>query len=311
MKTIHLSNRFLEFLLYLLLILAVLLFSANRLNAQLKESLTALVTEAEAFDLQKKGGVYVGQSEDQTYMGWWVQYRKVMRIERVSYDPNTGQSMYHVFYSQVVPLEYDNGHDPNMINNGWLWLPYGSKPAWELGQSGRVFRWVLKPGYPKMNPDNRQLQKVTRNGKGMEVTNIYSNGLTHRTYDYLDDGNLEYDWLFTVRWSQLPPHELVPGQEFVVQLSADVSGGALNYHIGVSPYIDFGGFHATYDPPVTNYNNAIFVGRSGSTGIITYQAQRTFTFRVPDRPLDQIHMTYILGGWGGAISYVWEKQPVW
>jgi hypothetical protein len=139
----------------------------------------------------------------------------------------------------------------------------------------------LKPGFPKLNPDNRQLQKVTRNGKGMEVTNIYSDGLTHQTYAYLDNGNLEYDWLFTVRWSRLPPNELVPGQEFVVRLSGEVAGSALNYHIGVSPYIDFGGLHATYDPPVTNYNNAIFVGRSGSTGIITYQAQRTLPLECP------------------------------
>lgn len=310
MKTIHLSNRFLEFLLYLLLILAVLLFSANRLEAQLKESLIGTVTEAKALELQKLGGVYVGQSEDKTYKGWWVQYRKVMRIERVSYDPNTGQSMYNVFYSQVIPLEYDNGHDPNMINGGWLWLPYGSKPAWELGSSGSVFRWVLKQGFPKVNPDNKQLQKSTRNGKGRELTNVYGNGCTHQTYAYLDDGNLEYDWLFTVRWSQLPPNELVPGQEFVVHLSAEAGGSLQNYHIGMSPWIDFRGFHAEYDPPVTNYNS-IFVGRSGSTGIITPRAQRTFTFRVPDRPADQMAMTYVLGGWGGLITYVWEKQPVW
>lgn len=311
MKTIHLSNRFLELLLYILLILAVILLSAAQLQAQLKESLTGTVTEAKAFELQAKGGVYVGMSEDKAYKGWWVQYRKVMRIERVSYDPNTGQSMYNVFYSQVVPLEYHNGHDPNMIKGGWLWLPYGNKPAWELGTGGIAFRWVLKAGYPKVNPDNKKLHESNTGGRRNMSTAIASYGVQHRTYGYETNGNLEYDWLFDVKWTKLPPDQLVPGLEFTIYLSGTVGGTLHNYHIGVSPGIQFSGFMVEYDPPTTYFRNGIFLGRSGSTGQITYSAQRRYNFRVPDKAPDQISLTYVLGGWGGLISYVWEKQPVW
>jgi hypothetical protein len=94
-------------------------------------------------------------------------------------------------------------------------------------------------------------------------------------------------------------------------MSGEAGGRLQNRYIGASPRIDFSGLQATYDPPTTYFRNGIFIGRSASTGVITSRSQRRYNFTVPDNPLDEISMTFVLEGWGGIVTYVWKKQPVY
>ncbi len=297
-------------LLYLLLILGLLFITPTSLHSQLKESYVGQVDEAQALSLKKKGGVYVGKSEDSANGGWWVQYRKVMRIERVAYDPNTGKSWYYVYYSQVIPLEHKANHPSSSVSsNGWLWLPYGSQPPWETGTAGRSFTWVLKQNHPIWNPGNQQYDNYTSNSA--DKVALYSGGLSRHVYRTTANQQLDYEWYFRFIWDKLPPRELLPGQTFIINLSGEASGRLMNYHIGYGVSTNPSGFQVTYDPHPASYNNAVFVGRPGSSGQIIQKNQREFTFRVPDQPRDQLSLTMVLGNWGSIVTYVWEKQAVW
>jgi hypothetical protein len=318
MKTMHLSNRFLEILLYLALLLAVLIFSANQGYAQLKESEVSLLKESEvslkeadAMRIKNEGGIYVGHSEVPAYKGWWVQYRKVMRVEQVSHNPNTGEKWYHVYFSQIIPLEFTRGHDPDMIKEGWLWLPYNAEAPWKSVIIGNAFTWNLKPGFPKWNPGNVQLVKKSQGDRYLDQMNLYRDGARQYIYGIDANRNLEYDWVFTVGWSQLPPHQLTPGQTFSIAVNASAGGRLQNRYMGIVPRIDFKGLKVAYNPPTSYYRNGIFAGRSGSTGALIPNANRRHTFTVPENPTDQISMSFIIEGWGTVVTFVWEKQPVW
>ena len=311
MKTKNIWLKTGEFFRCLFLLLGMLLLSGVQVNAQLKESVASYkVSEADAMRLRSEGGVIVAQIHEPSYQGRWVQYRKVLRVELTTYDPNTGQKWYNVYYSQVIPSEFQGGHDPNSIRGGWLWLPYNAGVPWKTQSAGSSFVWTLKQGYPVWNPNGQKPDQWLNANRWAIRTAINSAGAAQRRYGYDLHGAVDHDWHFYLRWSQLPPNQLVPGQSFVIDMRADAGGTLQNYHMGLAASINFGGFHIQYIPPPKTAYNTIFVGRPGSGGPIITQDQRRFIFTVPDHPSQEMHLTIILSNWGPVVTYIWEKQPL-
>lgn len=294
----------------LFLLVGILLFSAEALFAQLKEAELNVVKEAEAMRLKTEGGIYVHYMDEPAREGGWVQYRKLMRVEPGAYDPNTGERWYNVYFSQIIPLEYQSGHDPDLIVNGWLWLPYDSPDPWKWQVVESDLVWRLGEEYPIWNPNSRPFVRRTKEGEVVEIK-FFRDGLTQHFYKETGEQRMDYDWFFTLRWSQLPPSQLVPGQSFVIELSAEAGGQLQNDAVAFSARIDSKGFQVQLDPSAKSAYFPVMVGRPDSTGQLIHTDNCFITFTVPDNPPEEIFMAVILNDWGGIVTYRWEKQELY
>ncbi len=123
-----------------------------------------LMNEMNARQALAEGGYYEANVRVDQPPGWWVQYRKVLKITHVHTDPATGQKTYHVYYSDVIPSPGNlNNHDPAYLsdNKYWLWVPEGTTIAPWKWTTSVTPQWDLKTGYPMTNPDQVSLVKNT------------------------------------------------------------------------------------------------------------------------------------------------------